>query len=837
MVKAASHALPGVSRIFFLILFFIPSLLSAQVTHVSGRVYDPLTNEPIPFASVVFQNTTIGTNTDMNGNYMLETLKDVDSISATFIGYLPATIRVKRNRTQVINVALRVNKFDLPEVHVKAGENPADIIMRHVRENKDRNDRRHVDAYQYEAYNKLEMDINNINDKFKNRRIFKPFKFIFDNVDSNETNKKPFLPVFISESLSDIYYKRNPERKKEIIKAVKASGIENSTIQQFLGDFYQNINIYDNIIYLFGKGFESPLADVGNLFYKYYLLDSAFIGSHWCYNLRFKPRRKKELTFIGDVWISDSTWAVKKINMRIADDANINFIEDFILHDDYEQVNGEWMLQKDILVINIAPTETKSKEKMGFIARKTTTYKDIIINQPKPDDFYAENNQAVTILDDAGDKTEEFWQANRHDSLSVQEKKIYAMVDTIRKVPAFQTYLDVINVIATGYLEEGPVDIGTLFSFYSNNSYEGDRIKLGGRTNLNFNDAIQLRGYAAYGTRDKNFKYSGGFEYYFKGKHNSSFGGVYKKDVEQLGLGFTTFARDNVIVTLLSRIRSTKFNDIEEQKVFYETDVAKGLTGIVSVAHKEMHPLEDLRFTYFTDATHKDTSNEVNASEVTVALRYAYNERFIERKKAVGRKNGRISLGSLYPITRIAYTQGIKNILGSSLAYHKLSLRVNDRIYFGVLGISDYELEAGKTWKTVPYPLLEVHRGNETYTFDRNTFNLMNYYEFVSDQFVSVMATHRFNGFFLDKFPLLRKLKLRELVTANFLVGNVSFENRNILLNPDAFYSLSKPYIEAGVGIENIIKFGRIDFIKRFSYLNNPSISKFGIRFSFEVII
>lgn len=822
--------------LFFNTLFF-SLFCSAQVTKVTGRVYDPLTNEAIPFANVVFKKTTIGTTTDIHGNFSIETMAPVDSIIASFIGYLPVTLALKKGRDQIINFALRVNKFDLPEAHVIAGENPADIIMRKVRENKEKNDRKGVEAYQYEAYNKLEMDVNNISEKFKNRRIFKPFKFIFDNVDSNETNKKPFLPVFISESLSDVYYKKNPERKKEVIKAVKASGIENSSIQQFLGDFYQNINIYDNIIYLFGKGFESPLADGGNLFYKFYLQDSSFIGDKWCYKLTFKPRRKQELTFIGDMWINDSTWAIKKIHMRIADDANINFIEDMVISDEYDEIDNQWMLKKDILVINIAPTETKSKQKMGFIARKTTTYKEIIINKPKTDDFYAENNQAVTLLDDATTKTEDFWMQHRHDSLSSQEKKIYAMVDTIRKVPAFQTYLDIINIIATGYLEEGPVDIGTLFSFYSYNNYEGDRIKLGGRTNLNFDDAIQLRGYAAYGIRDQNFKYSGTFEYFFKGKRNTSVGLIYKKDVEQLGQGFTTFARDNVLVTLLSRIRSSKFNDIIEEKFFYETDVFKGLTATFSLAHKEMRPLEELNFTYYTDAEHHDTSKVINTSEITLALRYAYNERFIERKKAVGRKNGRISLGSTKPITRISYTLGTKNLFGSTLNYHKLILHVRDRIYFGILGRMEYEFEAGKVWKEIPYPLLEVHRGNETYTYDHTTFNLMNYYEFVSDQFVSMKATHRFNGFFLDKFPLLRKLKLREVATANFLLGKVTDANKKILVDPASFYSVGKPYIEAGIGIENILKFGRVDLIKRFSYLDHPNVSTFGVRFSFEVII
>ena len=232
-----------------------------------------------------------------------------------------------------------------------------------------------------------------------------------------------------------------------------------------------------------------------------------------------------------------------------------------------------------------------------------------------------------------------------------------------------------------------------------------------------------------------------------------------------------------------------------------------------------------------------DTLNAINTSEITFAFRYAYNERFIERKKAVGKKNGRISLGSLKPITRLSYTYGAKNLFGSTLEYHKIILNVFDRIYWGIFGRTDYEIEAGKVWREIPYPLLEVHKGNETYTYDRNTFNLMNYYEFVSDQFVALRATHRFNGFFLDKFPLLRKLKWREVVTANILMGKVTDANRNILVDPGSFYSVSHPYIEAGVGIENILKFGRIDFIKRFSYLDHPDVSKFGIRFSFEVII
>lgn len=793
----------------------------AQETKVSGRVYDPLTNEVIPFAAVLFKGTTSGTNSDVNGNYTLSTMQKVDSISATFVGYISVTLPVQKGKVQTINFALRVNKFDLPEVSVKAGENPADIIMREVRQHKDKNDRTSVNAYQYESYNKIEFDVNNITEKFKKQKVFKPFRFIFDNIDSSATNKRPFLPVFLSETLSDIYFTREPKHTKEVVKASKISGIENNTISQYLGDFYQHINVYDNYIYLFGKGFVSPLSDVGPVYYKYYLLDSATINGKWCYKLKFKPRRKQELTFNGEVWIHDTTFAVKKISMRIADDANINFIEDVAVVDEYDFVEDkQWMLSKEILVMNVAPTERKNKETMGFVARKTNTYRDFILDHPKPESFFADGEEVV-VDDNASRKDESYWQQNRHDSLTANEEKIYAMVDTLEKMPIFNTYLDVITFLATGYYEAGPIDIGQLFSLYNYNSVEGSRVKLGGRTNNKFSKAIQLKGYCAYGFRDSTFKYSGGFEYFFDNKNATSFGASYKKDVEQLGKEISSFESDNLLVTVLSRMSSSRFSSIEQEKFFIESYVLKGLNAGVALFHRVINPLSGVDFSYFTDAAHTQIKSAINTSEVSLSLRYAYKERFVEsgRKGAVGRKSTRISLGSEYPITQITYTAGIKDVLGSDLLYHKLRLNIQDNIYWGNFGYTFYELEAGKVWGTIPYPLLEVHKGNETYTYSRELYNQMDYFEFVSDEFASANVVHHFGGVFFDRFPLLRKLKWREVAQAKVLLGRVSKENRNIMTDPTAFNSLEKPYIEGGVGIENILKFGRVDLVKRFTHV------------------
>jgi len=828
---------PGIPAFLYSLIFFLLVNITvgqAQETKVSGKVYDPLTNETIPFAAVVFKGTAVGTNADINGNFTISTMEKVDSISATFVGYIPVTLHIQRGKTQTINFALRVNKFDLPEAHVIAGENPADIIMRQVRKHKEQNDRTSVSAYQYESYNKIEFDINNIDEKFKKQRVLRPFKFVFDNIDSTQTNKKPFLPVFLSETLSDIYFTKDPKHTREVIKASKISGIENNTVTQYLGDFYQHINVYDNYIYLFGKGFISPLSDVGPVYYKYYLLDSAFISEKWCYKLKFTTRRRQELTFNGELWVHDSSFAVKKISLRITEDANLNFIEDVGIVHEYDFIEGkQWMLTKEILVMNIARSENKSKETMGFIARKTNTYKDYVLDQPKPESFF-QDGEEVVVDDGANKRDESYWQENRHDSLTETEQKIYSMVDTLESMPIFNTYIDVITFLATGYWAVGPMDIGQLFTLYSFNALEGSRFKLGGRTNNKFSKAIQLKGYVAYGLNDSAFKYSGGFEYFFDNKNSTSFGASYKRDVEQLGKQLSSFESDNFLVSVLSRMTSSRFNRNEQAKIFVESYIARGLNANLSLFHRILTPLAGFNFDYFSNPEHTQVKRIINTTEASVTFRYAFKEKFVEsgRRGAVGRKSTRISLGSDYPITTVTWSMGLKDFLNGDLDYQRLKINLLDYVYWGNFGYSGIELEAGKIWGTIPYPLLEVHKGNETYTYSSLLYNQMNYFEFVSDEFASASIIHHFGGLFLDRIPLIRKLKFREVVQAKMLVGHVSDSNRDIMVDPNAFRSLETPYAEAGIGIENILKFGRIDVIKRLTHVYRPETVLDMIRYS-----
>ncbi len=800
-------------------------LLHAQ-TKVSGTVTDALTNETIPFANIFFKGTNTGTVTDVNGNFTIQADNPSDSLVASFVGYISASIPVTKNKSQVINFSLKASKMELPEIVIRPGVNPALAMLKKIQENKEKNDKKNLDAYEQEVYTKLEFDINNITEKFKKKKVMRPFAFVFDNIDTTATNKKPFLPIFISEALSDFYYRSSPAAQKEIIKASKVSGVENETVTQFLGDMYQNTNIYDNFINVFGKSFVSPLANIGQVYYRYYIVDSAFFGDKWCYKITFRPRRKQELTFTGDFWVNDTSFAIRKISARIANDANVNFVEDLAVVQEYELVdNKQWMVTKDMLVVDFVAKE----EGMSFIGRRSTSYKKIILNQPKPHSFFAEDGSDIIVAADAGKKDDAFWAHARHDSLSLREKKIYSMVDTLQTLPAFKTWVDLVILFTTGYKEIGNFELGPYYTLYSFNTIEGNRFRLGGRTGNNFSTNVILDGYGAYGTKDGKFKYKGGIQYYLSKKPRQSVGFSYKNDVEQLGKSENAFQQDNILASVLRRIPSNKLTTIEETKFYYEREWVPGFSSRIGFTHRFYSPLDPLDYSYYVNDTKTGIRNTLNTSEISLYTRFAYKEKFVTGKV------DRISLGTKYPVLQVNYLAGLKGVMGSNFSYNRLTLKVDDKFFINPLGWAYILAEAGKTWGTVPYPLLEVHRGNETYSYDYMAFNMMNYYEFVSDTYLSLFLAHHFDGLFLNKIPLLRKLKWREVLTAKGVAGNLSEKNRQILLDPNAFFPLRKPYAEAGAGIENIFEIFRVDVLWRLSYLDHPGVSKVGIRGSIQV--
>ena len=800
----------------------------AQKTVVSGKVIDALTKEPLPFSPVMFVGTKSGAQTDLDGNYQLETYYSSDSLRVMVLGYAPQTKKVKQGISSVVNFELQAASSQTAEVTIRPddGPNPAIALMKKVIRNKKINNREKLDAYEYETYNKVEFDLNNITEKFQDRKIFKAFEFVFEGVDT--TQEKPYLPVFMTESLSDFYFKRNPKLSKEVVKATKVSGVENESINQFLGDMYQNINVYDNELIAFGKSFTSPVSSYALGFYDYGLVDSATIDGKWCYKLQFFPRRKAELLFFGEMWIADTSYAVKEIEATIAEGANINWIKDFRVKQSFNEIEPEvWMLTKDELVIDF----NVSDKKLGVYGRKTSSYRDFVINKERPKEYY-EGISDIIVKEDASDHDDAYWIDSRHIALSAKEERIYHMVDTLKSLPQFVTVSNILNLIINGYKVIGKVELGPYYTLYSFNPIEGNRLRFGGRTSNDFSKKVMLEGYLAYGLKDERFKYGGGATWVINKNPRMAFNVFAKRDMEQLGQGNGAFRQDNVLSSLFRRNPANKLTDVTELSGYFEKEWLYGLQNRALFKHRVLKPAGS-NYRYARFKPQLDAEQQISyliTTEVGLYTRFAYKEKFVYGEFE------RISLGTNYPVLELQYNYGVPGLMGGEFEYHRVGVRISDKLRFGPFGHMRISSEAGRIIGNLPYPLLMMHQGNETFFYDEESYNTMNFFEFVSDEWVSVWASYHANGLFLNKIPIMRRLKWREVASAKAVVGGYDLKNDEILSrdfngdNKPDIYTLDKPFVEAALGVENIFKVLRVDFIWRLTYLDNPDIVKYGIR-------
>ncbi|MCC6540618.1 MAG: carboxypeptidase-like regulatory domain-containing protein [Flavobacteriales bacterium] len=802
-----------------------------QTTKVSGRVTDARTGEPIPFASIAYIDSRIGASSDPDGHYVIETYYATDSIRVSTVGYVARSYAVRKDKVQVIDIALQPSSFELAEVVIKpTEENPAFGILRRVIKNKPVNNRAKLAAYQYHAYNKIEFDLNNITEDFTRKKIFKPFSFIFDNIDSSDA--KPYLPIFMTETLSEVFYRQQPKKQREIIRGTKVSGVENESIARFMGDMYQNVNIYENFLVIFGKNFISPIADGGRGYYDYYLTDSAFVGKNWCYKLTFTPKRVQELAFSGEMWISDTTYAVHRIQAGIASGANLNFVQGFWVKQQYDQVENEvWMLTRDELVVDlnvIRDTGEKNKNAVqGFYGRRTATYRDFVINRPREATFYEGVDDVVVELDPLS-LGADYWDQNRHVPLTAKEHAIYHMVDTMKSIPRFRTYVDIISTIATGYYEKGKVEFGPYFTTLSFNPVEGARFRVGGRTSNSFSTWVEFEGYSAYGLLDERFKFGLATRGFISKAPRLLYRASYKHDIEQLGQSTNAFRNDNLLGSLFRRNPNTKLTDVEQWKASLEREWFSGFTTEVMARYRTLQALGDLRYQRLSFEPMPKVANvgSIRTAEVSLNSRFAYAEKYVSGEF------DRLAVGILkYPTVELHLAYGVPGLLNSDHEYTKVVARSYKRWQLGTAGWTRTTIEGGRIFGTLPYPLLAIHSGNETFYLDDGSFNTMNFFEFISDRYVQLFAEHHFEGLFFNRIPLLRRLKWREVASFKAVAGALDMKHSDALLFLPGMYALyNGPFMEASAGVENILKVLRVDIIWRLRYNDHEGTAPWALR-------
>jgi hypothetical protein len=821
----------------FLLAFLVlsaPGPLLGQDLSIRGTVRDRHSEEPVPFATVRFLRTEFVKLGDSSGGFSFRLRKwPSDTLLFSYAGFEDTYVRIDTSQRNISLTVDMERARPVSEVVVKGRINRGLLLWRRIVRNKPLNDRSRFSNFGYELYNKLEIDLNKVDRDRMQKGILppKPFKFILENIDST-SGEAPFLPLYLTETLSEYYYQQEPRKTREVIKASKTVGVRNESVTKLLGGMYQNVNVYSNFIPVFDLQFVSPLSDNGDAYYSYKVPDTQFVGGKRFFHLVFQPKNKGGNTFQGDAWIADSSYAVQKMNLRLSPGANVNFIEKLSLVQEFQRLNDTtWFLAKDKFVADFT---LLGKKTLGFIGRKTTTYRNVTVNGPSVTEALGADRlkETVTLGDRALDRPDSFWVDRRHEPLDRNEASIYRMVDTLLRSPAFKTYSEWLNFIGSGYRNMGNFQIGPWFNWVSYNIHEGYRTRFDLGTNSNFSKKVYLSGYLAYGFRDRALKGKLEGIYQFSRSPRHRIHAMWKDDIDFGQTYFDDVSFDNVFTLAVRKDQvPIKLIRIEHAMLEYFREWRNGFSVMLSANRKTFDPL--LNLPEASAYPMPNTGDAFNNFELSVRLRYAYLEKFVETEFF------RTSLGSDYPIVELRLSRGVPGVLRSGYAYTKLNLMVSDYKKVPPLGSLYYNLYAGRVFGTLPYMLLNIAPGNEIYYYNPYAFNLMNRYEYLMDRYAGLHVEHNVGNGLFRFLPFNRILKFRQFWNVKMIWGDMSAENRALNLKPGyGFTGLGgRTYAELGTGIDNILRFFRLDLVWRVAPTPMPEerYKRFGVFGSFRV--
>lgn len=833
------------------IIFMLFAAFSVHAqTIIRGVVTDSKTKETLPYVSIIVRGAKVGGHTDVNGRFVIRYDGNYEKVDFSYVGYTSLTKTVVVGKEQTINVQLQNASNVLKEVVVKSGKrkkyrnknNPAVELIEHVIANKSKNRMEAYSYVQFEKYEKASLALSDISQKFQDKKIFKNYQFLFKKQDSSAIGGATIMPLYLEEKLSQNYYRKDPEKNKSIITAEKKVNfnpkyIDQNGISAYVNRLYQDINLYDNNITLLTNQFLSPISNNAPLFYMYFITDTIVRRDVKLVELSFAPRNKQDMLFQGKLYVTlDGNYAVEGANLTVHKGINLNFIREFESTLEFDKnSDGRYHLSKSVLEINFGISKNKGT---GMMGERTVSYKDYKLNQPADLSIY--EGPSMVVKDSAASKADGFWAQSRHDQLTTAEEGVYRNIDSLQNMKSFKRLAEWGTFLFAGYKSIGPnFEVGPANTFYSFNPVEGLRLRLGGRTTPNLSKRYYFETYGAYGFKDEKWKYFGSATYSINNKSIYSFPqhyirASYQRDTKIPGQELQFVQEDNFLLSF-KRGENDKWLYNKVFQLNYVHEYENHFSYAFGFKNWRQSPAGTLLYQHYENGA-LSPIEQVNTSELSMELRYAPNEKFYQGKIY------RVPIIGANPIYTLRYTQGVKGLLGSEYNYQNITGNIQKRWYLSQLGYTDMTVEGGYLFGKVPFPLLTIHRANQTYAYQLNSYNLMNFLEFVSDHYASINLDHCFNGFFFNKIPLIRRLKLREVVSFKGLYGGLREENdpnlhSGMIQFPDntdgsrATYTLEKqPYIEGSVGISNIFKIFRVDLVKRFTYLDHPNVAEWGVR-------
>ena len=841
----------GFTRLFYLLILVFASGLNNQVaalTTVNGHVIDSITGEPMPYISIHLDGSDMGVITSVDGVFTISTDKHFTALSATAVGYHKRTVPIIEGTHNTVEIKMATTSITLNEVLVRPGKekykkkgNPAVAFAERLIAARHSHDpSREQDYYSFLKYEKMSFGFNDFKEMENKNFLLKKFKFLFEYMDTSEITGKRILPISVQEKLSWEFFRKTPRSHKEYITATKHAGLDESfdkeSIKRFLDDVFREIDIFGNDVTFMQNRFVSPLSSIGTSFYRYYL-DTLDVDGVRCIDLTFLPFNTRTFGFLGHIYVADgdSTLFIRKVKLGVPRSINLNYVEHVYIEQDYERaVDGSRLKKRDDMTVEFRII----KGTQGLFARRQTAYRDHSYAQPAP--------EYLALFDKAGEQIvahdsqimpEEYWNDNRPRGLKNDETTVHRMITRLRQSKLFYWGEKVIVTLVSGYLKTGAnskFDFGPMNTTISGNSMEGVRLRVGGMTTANLSPNWFTQGYVAFGTKDKKFKYMGQVEYSFNKKkyHNNEFPihsirAMHRYDVDKLGQHYLYTNPDNVFLSL-KRKSDLLMTYLRESLLEYRLETRNGWSFSFGISHN-VH--EASRYVPFVDGNGNAFKRYTEAG-FTFGVRFAPGEKFYQTRSY------RIPINLDAPIISLTHTYMPKGFMGSDFEVNKTELGIQKRFWFSAFGYTDIIVKAGKIWSKVAFPDLMLPNANLSFTIQPESYTLMSPMEFVNDQYVSWDVTYWANGLIMNRIPLIKYLKLREVFSFRGLYGSLKDSNNpakrpELFAFPESAIAMpmgSKPYMELGVGIDNIFTFLRVDYVWRLTYRDNPGVNRGGVR-------
>lgn len=843
----------------FLLFLLLGCCISVSAQNIQGVVTDSLTNEPIPYLSVFYEGKGVGSITDNDGNYKVETRKGWNKLTFSAVGYVTKVVNITPGVTKNLNVRMRPDDIMLDEVVVKPKRekysrknNPAVELMKKVIAHKKNNKLSENDYYQYNKYQKITMSLNDVTPEMLEKGMYKKMPFLKDQIELCEETNKFILPISVDETASQKIYRKHPKSEKTIIKGMSSTGVNElfatgDMLSTVLKDVFTDVNIYDNDIRLLQYPFISPISSSDAIsFYKFYIMDTTFVDKDKCFHLTFVPNNSQDFGFTGHLYVlADSSYTVKKCTMNLPKKSGVNFVDNMDIIQEFEQLpNGEWVLKTDDMIVEM----TLMKIMQGFQIRRTTRYSDYAFDE-LPQQLFKRKGAEIKEAD-AMMRGDDFWNQYRPVPLTQTESSMDMLVKRLEQMPGFKYVIFVLKAFIENFVETGTkehpskVDIGPVNTMISNNYIDGLRLRMSAQTTANLNPHLFFKGYYAYGFKDHRSKYMGEVEYSFNKKEylprefpKNSITFSYQYDVMSPTDKFLKTDKDNVFVSFKTSTVD-QMSYVRNIALKYENETQFGLKTTVEVKHSTDEPTGGLA--YITNDDQKTLVPEIQTMEASLAFRYAPGETFVNTKQR------RIPVSFDAPVFTLSHTAGFKGVLGGEYNYNLTEIGLYKRFWFSSWGKIDMFVKGGAQWNKVPFPLLIMPAANLSYILQRETFNLINNMEFLNDRYASLDVSWDLNGKIFNRIPLLKKLKWREAIGFKMLYGHLTDKNNpmkhpgnsELFLfptrdgRPTSFVMDPKtPYMECSVGIHNIFKILHIDYVRRLNYLDHPDANKWGVRF------